>query len=247
MNGLAVRPESSVTGLALCAGVGGLELGLSRAIRGYRCVCFVEKDEVATQILRGRQQAGELDDAPVWDDLATFDGGRWRGADLISAGFPCQPFSTASRGRRTAADLWPQVLRVILEVGPRVVFLENVQRKPIERAANDLWRTAGYRCFAGHLDAAALGAPARRVRWWLFAHLDDAEQSALALDAEVAGVSAARQTDEWARRPDRILGMDARVPNRVDRLRCLGNAVVPAQAELAFRVLAERAGLAGVR
>ena len=66
---------------------------------------------------------------PVWDDVATFDGGSWRGAvDIVTAGYPCQPFSVAGK-RRGAEDprhLWPHVARIIGEVEPPFVFLENV-------------------------------------------------------------------------------------------------------------------------
>lgn len=70
-----------------------------------------------------------LDDAPIWSDLATFDGGAWRGAvDIVLAGFPCQPASVA--GKRRGADderwLWPHVWRIFRECGARMLIFENV-------------------------------------------------------------------------------------------------------------------------
>ena len=70
-----------------------------------------------------------MDQAVVWDDVATFDGRPWRGAvDIVTAGYPCQPFSVAGK-RRGAEDprhLWPHVARIVGEVEPPFVFLENV-------------------------------------------------------------------------------------------------------------------------
>src|SRR3990167_1083409 len=119
-----------MNGLAICAGVGGLELGLKLALGdAYRCVCYIEREGYAASVLVARMEDKALDTAPVWDDLATFDGRPWRGiVDLISAGFPCQPASTAGRRKGTDDDrwLWPHIKRIVCEVRPRLIFLENV-------------------------------------------------------------------------------------------------------------------------
>lgn len=74
-----------MNGLALCAGIGGLELGLRGVWPDLRTVCWVERDAYAASVLVSRMQEGALDEAPVWDDLATFDGAAWRGCvDLVS-------------------------------------------------------------------------------------------------------------------------------------------------------------------
>jgi len=131
VNGLApsaaAMPEPRI--LSLCAGVGGLELGLKLAIPGARTVCYVERDSYAAATLVARMADQALDPAIVWDDIATFDGRPWRGrVDLVTAGFPCQPASLAGRRRGTADDrwLWPDIVRIIGEVRPQYVFLENV-------------------------------------------------------------------------------------------------------------------------
>lgn len=225
---------AQLNGVALCAGHGGLELGL-RSVLGsrYRCVAYVERDAYAAATLVARMEAQELDSAPLWDDLRSYDG-RWLrgGVDLVSAGFPCQPFSTASRGRRTAVDLWPHVLRVVRELAAPLVFCENVQREPIERACRDLAR-AGFRTWYTRTSSAELGAPHRRIRWWLFADADHAAQSVLGLDAEVARLRAAAIA-RWSERPDRVLGVDDGAADRVDRLRGLGNTAMPLMAAVAF-------------
>ena len=116
-----------------------------------------------------------LDRAVVWDDLGTFDGRPWRGAvDILSAGYPCQPFSVAGR-RRGAADprhLWPHVARIIGECEPPFVFLENVAhhlRLGFPEVAAGLV-VMGYRLAAGLFTAAEVGAPHRRERLFILAH-----------------------------------------------------------------------------
>lgn len=102
--------------LALCAGYGGFSLGLRLAGIDHRTVCYVERDAHAAATLVARMGEASLDQAPVWDDLESFDGSAWRGrVDLVTGGFPCPPFSAA--GRRTGADderwLWPDIARII--------------------------------------------------------------------------------------------------------------------------------------
>ena len=75
-------------GLSLCAGAGGLDLGLMLAEPGYRAVGYVERDAFAAAVLVARMEDAALDQAPVWDDVAAFDGRPWRGAvDVLTAGF----------------------------------------------------------------------------------------------------------------------------------------------------------------
>ena len=116
-------------GLSLCSGAGGLDLGLAIALPEYRTVGHVERETYAAAILVARMEEAALDPAPVWDDVASFDGRPWRGAvDIVTAGYPCQPFSVA--GKRRGVDdprhLWPHVARIIGEIEPPFVFLENV-------------------------------------------------------------------------------------------------------------------------
>ena len=165
-----------MNGLALCAGVGGLELGLHIALGdSYRTVGYVEREASAVTTLVARMEDKALGFAPVWDDLKTFDGRAWRGrVDIITAGYPCQPFSVAGR-RKGEADprhLWPHVARVIRECEPRFVFLENVSnhlRLGFRSVAEDL-RHMGYRVAATVLRAEEVGAPHRRERLFVLAH-----------------------------------------------------------------------------
>lgn len=164
--------------LCLCDGYGGFELGLRE--HGIRTVARVERDSYAAAVLVERMEQERLDQAPVWDDLTTFDGAGWRGCvDLITAGFPCQPFSTA--GQRKGVDddrwLWPVIGRIIRDVGPRFVFLENVPglvRGGLPHVLSDL-ADLGFDAEWGLLSASDVGAPHKRQRFWLLAlaHDDD--------------------------------------------------------------------------
>jgi len=167
--------EACLFGLSLCSGAGGLDLGLHLACPGYRTVGHVERDAYAAAILVARMEDAALDPAPVWDDVATFDGGPWRGAvDIVTAGYPCQPFSVA--GKRRGADdprhLWPHVARIVGETEPPFVFLENVAhhlRLGFPEVAGGLVGM-GYRLAAGLFTAAEVGAPHKRERLFILAH-----------------------------------------------------------------------------
>ena len=158
--------------LHLCSGYGGFEL----ALRGVaRTVAHVERDAYAAATLVARMGESRLDQAPIWSDLTTFDGEPWRGrVDLITGGIPCQPFSVA--GKRMGLDddrwLWPDIERIIREVRPRYVFLENVPgvvRAGLPAVLHSL-ADLGFDAEWGMLRASAVGAPHRRERFWLVAY-----------------------------------------------------------------------------
>lgn len=253
-----------MNGLSLCAGVGGLELGLHLALGDdYRTVCYVEREAHAAAILVARMEEGIMAPAPVWDDLLTFDGSPWRGVvDLVSAGYPCQPFSFA--GRRDGSDdprhLWPQVARVVREVEPAVVFLENVPGHlslGFDVVVQDL-QGMDYRVAACISSAAEVGAPHRRERLFILAHRDAVG------DTDLAGSQGRSEPErggrnelpawppspsgDWSRIPERLWPATEIEPGvrrvadgmaaRVDRLRACGNGVVPLVAAHAFRTLA---------
>jgi len=162
-------------GLALCAGIGGLELGLKLALGPrYRTVGYVERDAFAAAALVARMADQALDRAPVWDDLATFDGQAWRGCvDLVSGGFPCQPFSGAGlrRGKADERWLWPEFERVLGEADPPLVFLENVPGLALHGLDSVLEGLArgGFDAAWDLFSAAEAGAPHLRERWFLLA------------------------------------------------------------------------------
>lgn len=219
--------------LALFAGAGGGLLA-SRML-GWTTVCAVESDPYARRVLRARQADGTFEQFPIERDVREFDGNLWyTGVDVVSGGFPCQPFSTASRGRRVAEDLWPEMLRVVREVEPKYVFAENVQRAPIQRAADDL-AGLGFMVRCARVSSASLGAAHRRPRYWLVATDPNVRgQCAKPVHEEVARVCDAA-TAIWSRPPVRgILGVDDGATGRTHRMRCVGNAQSPQVAALAW-------------
>ena len=220
--------------LALFAGAGGGLLA-SKHLLGHRVVCYVEREPYCVEVLKARIRDSHLDDAPVWDDVRTFDGKPWRGlVDIVSGGFPCQPFSSAAHGRNNAADLWPDMLRIVSEVEPRFVFAENVKREPIEQAARDLAHL-GYHATACRLDASDVAATHRRTRWWLVADAYGESEPRFAQHEEVACLPVVPRLvwdDDAA-----PLGVDDGMAHRMDRLRAIGNGQVPLVAASAWRNL----------
>jgi len=226
--------------LSLFAGAGGGILG--GQMLGWRTVCAVESEPYAASVLVARQNDGLLPPFPIWDDVCTFDGRPWRGrVDVVSGGFPCQPFSTASRGRRVAKDLWPEMLRIIEEVRPYWVFAENVSEAPIVSGCRDLGRL-GYRALFTQLSAGELGAPHYRRRFWLVANANGNSQSRRAIDAEMAGVCGLSGLD-WGQDYSQSLGVDDGLADRMVRLKAAGNGQVPLCAATAFRLLSEQLDL----
>jgi DNA (cytosine-5)-methyltransferase 1 len=164
----------SLFGLSLCTGAGGLDLGLHIAEPGYRTVGYVERDAYAASVLVARMEEATLDPAPVWDELANFDGRAWRGAvDLVLAGYPCQPFSVAGRRRGTEdpRHLWPHVARIIGECRPGSVFLENVPNHLNlgYREVREELEGLGFGVAEGLFSAEEVGAPHRRERLFVLA------------------------------------------------------------------------------
>ena len=160
--------------LALCSGIGGISLGLERAGLS-RAVCHVEIDPYAVGVLISQMEKGGLAPAPIWNDLRNFDGRPWRGpVDLVTAGYPCQPFSVAGKrqGEADPRHLWPEVARVIGEVRPSIVLLENVPghlTNGFGQVLGDL-ATLGYDAEWDCIPAAAIGANHRRDRLFVVAY-----------------------------------------------------------------------------
>lgn len=222
--------------LALFAGAGGGILG--GHLLGWRTVCAVERDAYAAQVLAQRQNDGSIRPFPIWSDVCSFDGRPWRGiVDVVSGGFPCQAYSSASRGRAVADDLWPEMRRIVADVAPRYVFAENVAARAIDQAAEDL-ETMGYatRCIA--LSAADLGADHIRPRYWLLAYPDGDGELLRTIDAKAPVLQGVGKC-LWASEPGCVRVADG-VAGRVDRLKAIGNGQIPAVAAAAWLALTSK-------
>ena len=165
-----------MNGLSLFSGVGGIELGLQKAAE-VKTICYVEKDPYATAILVQRMQEGKLPNAPIWDDVTTFNGFPFRGkVDVIYGGFPCQDISQAGKGegikKTTRSGLWFEFSRIIGEVRPKLVFIENVSilaNRGLDIVLSGL-AEAGYDARWTDLRASDVGAPHQRERLFILAY-----------------------------------------------------------------------------
>jgi DNA (cytosine-5)-methyltransferase 1 len=157
--------------LALFAGAGGGILG--GHLLGWRTVCAVERDPYAASVLCARQNDGFLPPFPIWDDVCTFDGRPWKGrVDVVSGGFPCQDISSAGKGAGITGErsgLWRQMARIIGEVRPRYIFVENspmLIRRGLADVVGDL-ASLGYASAWGVVAASDVEAPHIRQRIWI--------------------------------------------------------------------------------
>lgn len=168
--------------LALFAGAGGGILG--GHLLGWRTVCAVEREPYATAVLAARQNDGLLPPFPIWDDVCTFDGKPWRGrVDVVSGGFPCQDISAAGKGAGIDGErsgLWKHMARIVGEVRPQYVFVENsplLIKRGLAVVLGDL-AEMGYGAEWARISASDLGAPHKRERIWVTAfdqRQDDAD------------------------------------------------------------------------
>lgn len=160
--------------LALFAGAGGGILGSH--LLGWNTICAVERDAYASQVLAQRQNDGFLKPFPIWSDITTFDGKPWKGiVDVISGGFPCQDISSAGKGAGidgARSGLWGEMARIIGEVRPSCVFVENsplLISRGLTRVISDL-AEMGYDAQWARLSASNFGAPHIRDRIWIVAY-----------------------------------------------------------------------------
>lgn len=224
---------------SLFSGIGGLDLGLERA--GWSVRWQVEIDPFCRRVL-----AKHWPDVPRYGDVTTLTGNELERVDLIAGGFPCQPVSEAGH-RRADADsrwLWPDFARVVSLVRPKFVLVENVSGLRDRGMGTVLGALAelGFDAEWESLPAAVVGARHFRERVFIFA-TSRTLVNAECLDARhltcpeeirrwtsVSRVRLGLSRGAWAVEPD-VGRVAYGVPARVDRLRGLGNAVVPQVAE----------------
>ncbi len=155
-------------------------MGLKRVIPNLRTVAYVEREAYAVANLVAKIEAGQMDAAPIWTDVKTFDGQSFRNrVDIITGGYPCQSFSVAGKrlGAKDPRHLWPYIARIVQAVRPVWCFFENVSGHltlgfpEVYRSLRDM----GYKIEAGLFSAAECGAPHRRERLFILAHNGDGD------------------------------------------------------------------------
>ena len=261
---------------SLFSGIGGIDLGLERA--GHEIVWQVENDPFCRKVL-----TKHWPDVPKYEDVHDVGAHNLGATDLIAGGFPCQDISTAGKGagivKGNRSGLWFEFARIIRELRPRYVLVENVPAITSRGLGIVLGDLADMRYNAewGCVSAASVGAPHLRKRVFIIAtnahnegrrrsdhgrrslpdglrHSQGQDQErhkptepfrhGEVADADSSGLGeqwGAKPTDEehaptelgsWWRTEPNVGRVADGVPARVDRLRGLGNAVVPQVAEL---------------
>ncbi len=163
---------------SLFSGAGGGMWGSK--LLGWNTIGYVEYDDYCQQVIRQRISDGFFDDAPIFGDIRAFISEGYAESyqgvvDVLSAGFPCQPFSVAGKqaGENDPRNMWPKTLECIRIIRPRYAFLENVPgllaHKYIQRIFGDL-AESGYDCRWKVISAAEVGAPHKRDRLWIMAY-----------------------------------------------------------------------------
>ncbi len=168
----------TVTHIGLCAGYGGIELGLARVLPTLRSVALCEIEAFPIANLVAKMEAGLMESAPIWTDLKTFPWESFRDrVDILTGGYPCQPFSAAGKraGKEDPRHLWPWIADGIRILRPRVCFFENVEGHislGLSSVISDL-EELGYKVSWGIFSASEVGAPHQRKRVFILAHSAD--------------------------------------------------------------------------
>ena len=216
--------------ISFFAGIGGIDLGLERA--GHECVGQVEIDTYCNKVLEKHWPS-----VTKWRDICGLTGKELPEADLWAGGFPCQDVSVAGKragitGERSG--LFFEFMRLVCVVRPRYLLLENVPgllSGGMDAVLGELAQS-GYDAEWSVFPACAVAAPHMRKRVFIVAYTRGERLEGLhsRLDQKLSAESLETFGQIWKTEPD-ICRVALGVPSRVDRLRCLGNAVVPQVAE----------------
>jgi len=255
------------TVISFCTGYAGIERGLDIAGIKHRVIAYVEIEAFAIANLVEKMESGKLDPAPIWTDLKTFPSEIFSGkVDLITGGYPCQPFSQAGK-RKGAEDerhLWPYIRKHIQAIKPNRCFFENVEGHislGLSTVISDL-EEDGFRTAWGIFSAREVGAPHQRKRVFIMANTNSQRhqrspgsrstkekgqpigQFAKHNEELIPGFPSRpdQQQHHWERpRTQPRLGRTVDgYSNRSDRLKLLGNGVVPQTAAKAWLTLTEQ-------
>ena len=236
--------------LDLFSGIGGFALAAQWA--GFETVAFCEIEDFPRKVL-----AKNFPGVPIHRDIRDLDGSEYAGIELITGGYPCQPFSTA--GKRRGADdprhLWPEMFRVIRQARPTWVVCENVEghiTNGLDSVCDDM-ENEGYQVQPLVIPACAVESPHIRNRIWIIANATGnggerimagggqapcqtagkwEQQNGESLQADARSAKAGWRNGWGA--AARVCRVDDGLPNRMDRNKALGNAIVP---QVAYEIL----------
>jgi site-specific DNA-cytosine methylase len=168
--------DTTITTLEFCAGYGGIGLGLKNIFgERMRTIAYCELEGFAQANLISKMEKGLMDAAPIWNDLKTFPYESFYGlVDILIAGYPCQPFSSAGKraGKEDPRHLWPWIADGIQLLQPRMCFFENVEGHislGLSTVISDL-EELGYKSSFGIFSASEVGAVHQRKRVFIMAH-----------------------------------------------------------------------------
>jgi len=229
--------------LDLFSGIGGFALAARWA--GIETVAFCEIEDFPKRVLQKN-----FPGIKIHGDIKELDGAEYEGIDLITGGYPCQPFSEAGKRKGTEDDrhLWPEMFRIIKQARPTWMLAENVTghiSMGIDSVLHDL-EGEGYTTRTIILPACAVDSPHRRNRVWILANTkskrfnsgDDCQNKWKANRTQHAptnksGSVSWMETGRWPHEPA-IHRVAHGVSNRVDRIKGLGNAIVP---QVAYEIM----------
>ena len=238
-------------GLSLFSGIGGLDLAFEWA--GGKVIAMCEIQPYCQKILRKHWP-----NVPLFDDIKKLRGENVGTVDVIYGGFPCQPFSVVGkqRGKDDSRYLWPEFSRLVGEIKPSWIVAENVAgilRIAADDVCSDL-ESQGYEVGIFDYEAAAVGAKHRRERVFFVANSSSSRSSQtgksgsfgtplskrefLKSSGSGSTFSAEFLSDSWKSEPRMDRVVDG-IPHRLDRLKALGNAVVPQQVYPIFKAIFE--------
>tara|TARA_R100000808_G_scaffold1286_1_gene6028 strand:- start:140 stop:880 length:741 start_codon:yes stop_codon:yes gene_type:complete len=234
--------------LDLFSGIGGFALAARWA--GLKTMQFVENEPYAQKVLKKN-----FPDVPIHEDIKDFKADEFPRPFLCTFGYPCQPFSHSGirRGNKDDRHLWPEAFRIVQECRPDWVLGENVTghiSMGIDEVLSDL-EGEGYSCRAFHIGAVAVNAPHRRMRIFIVGNSNRKSLDSLHDEGSSKGsketsseesihagnsgfTDSGRIIDASCLSKSGVGRVAHGVPSRVDRLRGLGNAVVP---RLAYEII----------
>ena len=250
--------------LDLFSGIGGFSLAASWVWGSqHELVSFCERDEFCQKVLKKHWPS-----VPCVDDIHNLRGNNIGTVDLLTGGFPCQPFSSAGKqqGKNDDRYLWPEMRRIIEETQPNWIVGENVAGI-VNLALDDVLielEDTGYEVQPFIIPACALNAPHKRDRVWIIANAKNNRRfklENLSFDRkwllsqnqqnpdnavwsefirryqESSSVCQSQWTERWIDVATRTCRMDDGLPRRVERIRSLGNAIVPQVAAVFFEMM----------